>query len=50
MSENTTTLPYATTEDISSAAQFIAALIPTGVTFQSIVTGQRMIITFTGGY
>jgi hypothetical protein len=50
MAENTTTLPYETTEDVASAAAFVAALIPTGVVFHATVERSKFIITFTGGY
>lgn len=50
MAENTTTLPYYTSEDVVNAAVFIAAMVREGVLFHSSVESNKMVITFTGGH
>lgn len=51
MADKTVTLPYNSTDEIKSAATFIAGLIENSTVIFSVeVNGRRMIITFTGGY
>lgn len=48
--ENKLRLPFYTSADRLAAAEFIAALIPAGVTWRAAVSDGEMTITFTGGF
>ena len=48
----TVTLDFASDGDRMRAASFLACLVAQGVTFkaQTAVSGEELVITFTGGY
>lgn len=48
--KNTLTLQFSDPQERKAAAEFIASLIETGVTWTSRQEGHVLIITFTGGY